>query len=75
MQLQTSLTLFHASSATPFPETQDPYGREPFRHPALDGLAGVSVESKYHILNTARTAQLGENYGLDTVVRWKPKKV
>ena len=75
MELQTSLTLLHASSVTPSPETQDQYGREPFRHPALDGLAGVSVESKCHILKMARTAQLGEKYGLDTVIRWKPKRV
>ncbi|KAF6218827.1 hypothetical protein HO133_005370 [Letharia lupina] len=73
VQLQTSLTLFHSSSATPFPETQDQYGREPFRHPALDGLAGVSAESKEQILRTGRTAQLAEKYGLNTVVRWKPR--
>ncbi|KAL9067705.1 MAG: hypothetical protein Q9161_006697 [Pseudevernia consocians] len=75
VELQTSLTLLHASSVTPSPETQDQYGREPFRHPALDGLAGVSVESKCHILKMARTAQLGEKYGLDTVIRWKPKRM
>lgn len=75
MELQTSLALFHGSSAAPFPDTQDHYGREPFRHPALDGLAGVSEESKYQILNKTRTAQLAEKYGLDSVVRWKPKRV
>ena len=75
LELQISLALFHGSSGTPFPETQDGYGREPFRHPALDGLAGVSVESKSQMLNVKRTAQLGEKYGLDSVVRWKPRNV
>ena len=75
VDLQTSLGLLHSSSATPFPETQDQYRREPFRHPALDGLARVTLESKHQILNVERVAQLAERYGLDTVIRWKPKKV
>ena len=75
LELQISLALFHGSSATPFAETQDGYGREPFRHPALDGLAGMSLESKYHMLNVKRTARLAEKYELDSVVRWKPKNV
>ena len=75
LELQISLALFHGSSATPFAETQDEYGREPFRHPALDGLAGLSVESKYQIFDVKRTARLAENYQLDSVVRWKPKNV
>ncbi|CAD6583635.1 MAG: AP-1 complex subunit mu-1-Iike [Alectoria sarmentosa] len=75
VHLQTSLALFHASAATPFPETQDQYGREPFRHPALDGLAGVSEENKYQILDRKRMAQLADKYGLDSVVRWKPRSM
>ena len=75
LELQVSLALFHGSSATPFAETQDEYGREPFRHPALEGLAGLSVESKFHMLNVKRTARLAEEYQLDSVVRWKPKDV
>ena len=75
MELETSLALLHGSSVTPFPEQQDRYRREPFRHPALEGLVGVSAESKDQVLNRARTAQLAQKYGLDTVLRWKPKKV
>lgn len=75
VELQTSLTLLHGSSATPFPETQDRYKREPFQHPALNGLAGVTMEGKAQILNFGRTCQLAQSYGLDTVVRWKPKKM
>ncbi len=75
VELRTSLALLHGSSATPFPEMQDQYEREPFRHPALDGLAGVSLESRSQVLRVARMAQLAEQYGLDTVIRWKPKQV
>ena len=75
MELETSLTLLHGSSITPFPEMQDQYRRKPFRHPALEGLAGVSAESKDQVLNKTRTAQLAKKYGLDTVLRWKPKRV
>ena len=75
MELETSLALLHGSSATPFPELQDQYKRKPFRHPALEGLAGVSAESKGQVLDKTRTAQLAKKYGLDTVLRWKPKMV
>ena len=75
MELETSLALLHGSSVTPFPEMQDQYRRKPFQHPALEGLAGVSAESKDQVLNTTRTAQLASKYGLNAVLRWKPKKV
>ena len=75
MELQTTLSLLHSSSATPLPETPDKYGREPFHHAALDGLSGVSVESKDQILSKTRIANLALDYGLDTVIRWKPKRV
>lgn len=74
-ELQTSLTLLDGSSVTPFPETQDRYKRKPFRHPALEGLAGVNAESKAQVLSAARLGELAERYGLDTVLRWKPKRV
>ena len=75
VELETSLALLHGSSVTPFPEVQDQYTRKPFRHPALEGLAGVSAESRDQVLNKSRTAQLAKKYGLDTVIRWKPKRV
>ena len=75
MELETSLTLLHGSSVTPFPEMQEQYRRKPFRHPALEGLAGVNAESKDQVLNRTRTAQLAQKYGLNAVLRWKPKKV
>ena len=75
MELETTLALLHGSSVTPFPEIQNQYRRKPFRHPALEGLAGVSPESKDQVLNRERTAQLAKKYEIDTVLRWKPKRV
>ena len=75
IDLQTVLTLLHRSSAAPLPEAQDQYGREPFRHPALDGLAGLRLESKSQVLNHRSFARLAVNYKLDTVMRWKPRRV
>ena len=74
IDLQTSLALLHGSSES-IPETQDQYGREPFRHPALDCLGRLSSESKAKVLKIQRIAQLAEKYGLDMVVRWKPRRV
>ena len=77
IELQTSLALVHGpSSARPAP-TVDEYGRMPFQHAALEGLEGLSTgeNAKYHFLNKDRVAQLAESYGLDDVVRWKPKNV
>ena len=54
---------------------QDQYGREPFQHPALEGLEGITEHGKATILDKRRVGGLAEHYGLDAVVRWKPKRV
>ena len=54
---------------------QDQYGREPFRHPALEGLESITEHGKATILDKKRVGGLAEQYGLDAVVRWKPKRV
>lgn len=45
-----------------------------FRHPALEGLENVTQFAKDSILDRARLAKLATTYGIDKVVRWKPKK-
>lgn len=75
MELQTSLALFHKSSTTEQPPAQDKYGREPFRHIALEGLDGLSEHSKMMITEKSRIARLAERYRLEEVARWKPKRV
>lgn len=77
VELQTSLALVHGTSAAAVLEnfTPDQYGREPFRHPALDRLQGLTEQSKSMIVDKRRIAQLAGKYGLDGVLRWKPKRV
>lgn len=75
MELQTSLALIHNSSTTDRPPAIDQYGREPFRHPALDGVNGLSEHTKTLLIEKKRMAQLAQTYGLDSVARWKPKRV
>ena len=77
MELQTSLALVSGSST---PETEaapppDQYGRIPFTHPALQGLDSLTEHNKSSVIDKRRVAGLAEEYGLDTVLRWKPKRV
>jgi large subunit ribosomal protein L15 len=44
-------------------------------HPALEGLENVTQFSKQTILERTRLAQLAVSYGINRVVRWKPRKV
>ena len=74
VELQTSLALVHAPPG-PEPLMHDQFEREPFQHPALEGLNGFSENCKNRFLDKKRMAKLAESYGLDGVVRWKPKNV
>ncbi|KAJ9640074.1 hypothetical protein H2199_006308 [Coniosporium tulheliwenetii] len=73
VELQTSLALL-AAPKSPQPAWSDEYGRKPFQHPALDGLANLTENAKRATLDKRRLANLAQTYGLDGVVRWKPKK-
>ncbi|KAI9707677.1 MAG: hypothetical protein M1836_000638 [Candelina mexicana] len=76
LELESSLALVNSSTSTGLGRPpQDPYGREPFKHAALDGLANLTDRIKSQTLDTGRLAQLGERYGLTSVLRWKPRKV
>ncbi|KAL8709537.1 MAG: hypothetical protein Q9220_005779 [cf. Caloplaca sp. 1 TL-2023] len=57
----------------PEPTTPDKWQREPFRHPSLAGLAGLTRKRKELLLDKKRMAQLADKYGLSGVLRWKPK--
>lgn len=80
VSLQTSLALINSSQPTlhmsgnTSESSVDSYGRIPFTHPALSGLPNLASEAKDDILSISRLANLAERYGLDKVVRWKPKK-
>lgn len=75
VNFQLSLGLMHGSITTPPAVKPDKFGRTPFQHPALEGLAGLTEEAKDVITEKKRLAQLIERYGLTNVLRWKPKKV
>lgn len=46
-----------------------------FAHPAMRGVHNVSEFSKNKTLDKERLASLARRYGLDAVVRWKPRNV
>lgn len=45
-----------------------------FSHPSLNGLENITAHAKSATLDKRRLAQLAGSYGLDKVVRWKPRK-
>lgn len=78
VELESSLAIVNSPMSTRqnvVRPSQDPYGRAPFKHAALDGLANLTDHTKSQTLDTRRLAQLAERYGLTSVLRWKPKKV
>ncbi|KAL9598630.1 MAG: hypothetical protein Q9219_004375 [cf. Caloplaca sp. 3 TL-2023] len=73
VDLQASLHLIAGSAVTPEHTLPDRWGREPFKHSALEGLAGLTQERKQTVLDKERMAELARLYGLTRVLRWKPK--
>lgn len=54
---------------------EDEFGREPFEHPALEGLLNLTAPMKANLLDKRRLYDLSLKYGLPRVLRWRPKKV
>ncbi|KAL8707937.1 MAG: hypothetical protein Q9225_007679 [Loekoesia sp. 1 TL-2023] len=73
VDLQASLHMIAGSAAIPEHPTPDRWRREPFKHPVLEGLAGLTLKRKQAVLDKKRIAQLASKYGLADVLRWKPK--
>lgn len=71
LDLQTSLALLQAP---PSPTLTPQSSRLIFKHPALDGVENITPFAKSQALSPPRLAQLAATYGLDKVVRWKPRK-
>ncbi|KAK5112282.1 hypothetical protein LTR85_011554 [Meristemomyces frigidus] len=72
VDLQTSLALLNAPqapSATALSSRGDVY-----KHPALEGADNITAFAKNNVLSASRLAKVALNYGVDKVVRWKPKK-
>ncbi|KAL8793327.1 MAG: hypothetical protein Q9195_004104 [Heterodermia aff. obscurata] len=76
VDLQSSLAILTTAPNKPStPPRPDPYGRIPFQHPALENLESLTEKSKSMLMRPERMAMLAEEYGLHTVVRWKPKNI
>ncbi|KAK3704649.1 hypothetical protein LTR37_013748 [Vermiconidia calcicola] len=70
VDLQTSMALLNAPSTLGMvPSSQDVY-----QHAALEGLENITAFSKNAVLERTRLAKLASTYGIDKVMRWRPKK-
>ena len=54
---------------------KDPYGREPFQHPSLDGINNLSATTPNDVLQIPKMHKLAMEIGLAKVLRWKPRLV
>jgi large subunit ribosomal protein L15 len=76
VDLQTTLGLLTAStSARYLKDTKDPFGRQPFEHPALKGIECLNGGARDFFTHHKQLSTLAQQYGLQDVVRWVPKKV
>lgn len=53
----------------------DPYGREPFSHPSLDGINNLAQTQPKNIVHHQAMHKLALEVGMMRVVRWKPRLV
>lgn len=74
LSLQTSLALLASPPGPILPQTEGAYERQPFEHPLLESLPHLTAHAKAGVLAKSRLSHLGKEYGLQGVLRWKPKK-
>lgn len=72
LDLQASLALL--STAPMSSSTTAATDSNIFQHPSLHGLENITPLARNEALNKTRVARVAYTYGLDKVVRWKPKK-
>lgn len=75
VQLQASLATLQEVPRASKKVEEDPYGRFPFQHAALEGLDALGSSVKTTRMNKRRIAALARQYGLEDVLRWVPKDV
>lgn len=76
IELQTSLTLLNSPiEAQSTHQKQDRYNREPFRHPALDGLKNLDDTPISTVLTIEKLATFAKRVGISDVTQWKPRYV
>ncbi|KAF9894877.1 hypothetical protein FE257_004498 [Aspergillus nanangensis] len=74
VQLQASLALAQSPETNAANTVADTFGREPFVHPALDGLPNLSPNTKNFLTSKSKLAELAQKYELEKVLRWSPRK-
>ncbi|KAF4628837.1 hypothetical protein G7Y89_g9314 [Cudoniella acicularis] len=76
LNLQTNLALVQSHSGT---QTQSALvasdGRQPFTHPALEGLANLSKTPIGEVLTKTRLANLATQLGMREIIRWRPRNI
>ena len=73
VELQASLgLLLKPPSSLP---SKDPYGRNPFKHTALEGLGALDSATKDELTHPKQVARAARSYGIEEVVRWTPRRV
>ncbi|KAJ5573489.1 uncharacterized protein N7459_007916 [Penicillium hispanicum] len=74
--LQASVALVQNPQAThaSTPTSPDEHGREPFSHPALDGLKNLTADTTSILADRSKMAELANKYELQKVLRWAPAK-
>lgn len=70
-----TLALLGSSTKDVFKVSKDPYGREPFHHPATEGIEILNGRARAHLLHHKQISRVAFQYGLQTVIRWNPRKV
>ena len=77
LELQCSLGLISVADTSHYHRTEDedPYGRRPFRHPAIESVECLLGGSHHWFTSHKQLANLAEQYGLPEVVRWHPRDV
>ncbi|KAJ9206333.1 hypothetical protein DTO166G4_1269 [Paecilomyces variotii] len=74
VQLQASLALVQDAGNFAKKTPEDPYGRKPFQHQALEGLSNLSTNTKSFLTSKTKLAELAQKYELQNVIRWSPRK-
>lgn len=77
LELQCSLGLISVADTSHYhkAEYEDPHGREPFRHPAIESVECLLGSAHHWFTSHKQLANLAEQYGLPEVVRWHPRDV
>ena len=76
VDLQTTLGLLTASTSSRYlKDTKDPFGRQPFEHPALQGIECLNGGARDFFTHHKHLSALAQQYGIQDVMRWVPKKV